>query len=174
VSGHSVGHSVGMEKEQFRGCDVGVKLSELSFNIPNAIDVRKQSHIQCINKMLYDSNAGKSRKPAVFGVLDTRLGIHCISCRVFYWSNGLLFRHESEGLEVRDVRTRVGGVCRTLRFHRLSASSLPRRVLPVHCLYPAVHLQEVLAMSTSHRVSQSIRLEVSKTGLKFSGEEGHP
>ncbi|CAG2111312.1 unnamed protein product, partial [Medioppia subpectinata] len=74
-----------MEKEQYRGCSVGVKLSELAFSIPNARDVRKQSHIQCINKMLYDSNAGKTRKPAVYGVLDTRLGtsqkdLKCETC----------------------------------------------------------------------------------------------
>jgi hypothetical protein len=68
-----------MEKEQYRGCNVGLKISQLSFSIPNAIDLRKQSHIQCINKMLYDSSTGKSRKPSHFGVLDTRLGIDYIN-----------------------------------------------------------------------------------------------
>lgn len=72
-----------MEKEQYRSSNVGMKLCELSFSIPNALDVRKQSHIQCINKMLYDSNAGKTRKPAPFGVLDTRLGIQLILIIIF-------------------------------------------------------------------------------------------
>ncbi len=71
-----------MEKEQYRGSNVGMKISELSFSIPNAVDIRKQSHIQCINKMLYDSSAGKSRKPSQFGVLDTRLGL-CLNYSIY-------------------------------------------------------------------------------------------
>lgn len=63
-----------MEKEQYRGTNFGMKISHLCFGVPTAIDVRKQSHIQCINKTLYESSMGRSRKPFPFGVLDTRLG----------------------------------------------------------------------------------------------------
>lgn len=70
-----------MEKEQFRGANVANKISHLCFSVPSSANIRKQSHIQCINNNLYDANpnfVGKGRKPAPFGVLDFRLGL--LSC----------------------------------------------------------------------------------------------
>lgn len=80
------------EKEQFRGTNTSIKISHLVFNVPNPRNIRRQSHIQCINNTLYDttSSSGKLRKTAPFGVLDTRLGtsqkhVDCQTC-----SQGLL------------------------------------------------------------------------------------
>ncbi|RWS14621.1 DNA-directed RNA polymerase III subunit RPC1-like protein, partial [Dinothrombium tinctorium] len=66
-----------MEKEQYRSSNHGMQLSHLCFSVPNSVQLRKLSHIQCVNKTLYEtgaSAAGKGKKPGPFGVLDYRLG----------------------------------------------------------------------------------------------------
>jgi len=63
-----------MEKEQYRNTFYGMKITDLSFSVPNSQDLRKQSHIQCINTHLYSANEKNSKKPAPYGVLDLKLG----------------------------------------------------------------------------------------------------
>lgn len=65
-----------MEKEQFRGSQVGSKITKMCFRVASAPTIRQQSHIQCINNSLYENTQqiGQARKPASFGVLDHRLG----------------------------------------------------------------------------------------------------
>lgn len=66
-----------MEKEQYRNTNSGQRISHLCFSVPSAGTLKKQSHIQCINHVLYDAaapNVGKGRQPAPYGVLDFRLG----------------------------------------------------------------------------------------------------
>ena len=60
-----------MEKEQFRSTFYGMKLSNVVFTVPNAQDIRKEGHINCVNKLLYNNG---SKRPATNGVLDLRLG----------------------------------------------------------------------------------------------------
>lgn len=74
-----------MEKEQFRGTESSIKISHLSFGVPNSTIIRRQSHIQCINNQLYENNEGPVRKSALYGVLDERLGTsqkgsNCSTC----------------------------------------------------------------------------------------------
>lgn len=63
-----------MEKEQFRNSFYGMKITDLTFSVPNSQDLRKAGHIQCINTHLYSASEKNSKKPATYGVLDLRLG----------------------------------------------------------------------------------------------------
>ena len=63
-----------MEKEQYRNTFYGMKITDLAFSVPNSQDIRKQSHIQCINTHLYSASEKNCKKPATYGVLDLRLG----------------------------------------------------------------------------------------------------
>lgn len=66
-----------MEKEQYRESKKGLKISHLSFQIPNMYNIQRQSHLHCVNKTLYDDTQGgqvKRNRAAPFGVLDARLG----------------------------------------------------------------------------------------------------
>ena len=51
-----------------------MKITDLSFSVPNSQDLRKQSHIQCTNTHLYSASEKNSKKPAPYGVLDLKLG----------------------------------------------------------------------------------------------------
>ncbi|KAI1301533.1 DNA-directed RNA polymerase III subunit RPC1 [Halotydeus destructor] len=66
-----------MEKEQFRGSNIGQKISHLCFSVPSSLVIKKQAQIHCINNRLYEVNpavVSKGRVPANYGVLDCRLG----------------------------------------------------------------------------------------------------
>ena len=89
-----------MEKEQFRGTNIGHKISHLCFSVPSTIALKRQSHIQCINHGLYDKNPdfnSKGRKPAAYGVLDFRLGEHFTYVLLIMSTNGINeYRHQSK------------------------------------------------------------------------------
>ena len=66
-----------MEKEQYRESTHGLKVSQLCFGVSSAHQIRKQSHVDCVNKTLYDDGINrnnKKTKTASYGVLDYRLG----------------------------------------------------------------------------------------------------
>jgi DNA-directed RNA polymerase len=66
-----------MEKEQYRESSYGLKISQLCFGVTSALQIRKQSHIECVNKTLYDdgiTRINSKTKTAPYGVLDYRLG----------------------------------------------------------------------------------------------------
>lgn len=67
-----------MEKEQYRESKKGLKISHLSFQVPNKYNIQRQSHLHCVNKTLYDDSLtgqAKRNRAVPFGVLDPRLGM---------------------------------------------------------------------------------------------------
>ncbi|KAL8591010.1 hypothetical protein ACOMHN_021775 [Nucella lapillus] len=69
-----------MVKEQFQETD-SAKISQVSFGLMSAEQMRRASHIQVTNVRTYDEN----RKPLPNGVMDPRLGVNvqqssCVTC----------------------------------------------------------------------------------------------
>ncbi|KAI6216279.1 DNA-directed RNA polymerase subunit [Aphelenchoides besseyi] len=63
-----------MGKEIFRESDKSTALAGVRFTAGSATDIRQSAHIEIFNNRLYDVNSGRYA-PALFGPLDTRLGI---------------------------------------------------------------------------------------------------
>ncbi|KPI92105.1 DNA-directed RNA polymerase III subunit RPC1 [Papilio xuthus] len=61
-----------MPKEQYRETYVGRKISHVTFNVDSASNIQQAAHIQVITKNLYAQDG--QRVPAVYGVLDRRMG----------------------------------------------------------------------------------------------------
>lgn len=60
-----------MVKDQYHEADVCKKISEIQFSIFSPDDIAKQSHIEIVNKNLYD-HSQKVREAVPYGVLDRR------------------------------------------------------------------------------------------------------
>ena len=72
-----------MVKEQFRETDVARRISHLEFGVFSPSHMQQNAQIQCVSKNLYTPE--NARKPALFGVLDPKLGISnkdrlCTTC----------------------------------------------------------------------------------------------
>ncbi|XP_071036017.1 DNA-directed RNA polymerase III subunit RPC1 [Parasteatoda tepidariorum] len=71
-----------MVKEQFRESDLSMKISKICFGLQSPADIRQQSHINCVNRYLYEE---RTHKAIPYGVLDpkmgtSRKGINCETC----------------------------------------------------------------------------------------------
>ncbi|XP_065889671.1 DNA-directed RNA polymerase III subunit RPC1-like [Dysidea avara] len=73
-----------MVKEQFHETGIDKKISKMRFTLLSSSEMQRLAHVHVVNKALYLQD--NSREPAVFGVLDRRMGISskdatCSTCK---------------------------------------------------------------------------------------------